>query len=652
MRLYKNIIIGIVSSLIIAAVSTFPVFASENFTTDVIVEPSLTVTIPSGPLNLNLDPSSTTSGSNNLTITVGTNNATGYKTIMTSQSGNTDLVETTDNTLTIPTLASGSYSSPSDFPANHWGYKKDSGSYIPFAINTTILESDTYANDDTTTLSFATKIDYLQASGTYKTTLVFTTTVNPLTPYIQNLDPTLCTTTPLTVLDKRDGEEYTVQRLADGNCWLLDNLRLDISDPAVQAKLNSTTTNATDTSLGYLKNGGGSSPYPANGVIAKTASSGSWADDYTNPYIATQYEDTTQPASGSSPAGKIGIYYNFCAASAGSYCYVANTSSGDATQDICPAGWRMPTGGASGEYQALYTAYSSNVANFQASLSTPLSGYFGSGSAILQGSVSFFWSSTFYDGYSMYDLRVSSSEIHPQFRDYRYYGFLVRCILNDSRTISDITNMQDITPGIVSRTADGATATLKDIRDGQEYTVAKINGNVWMTRNLAIGCNGSRSTYGSTITPKTLTNINSNISDPTWTTPTNSLTLGNDYADPRMECSSTYGAWYNYAAASAGTITGFTNTNAPNDICPAGWRLPVRAEFGTNSTFLTPFTTIDGGVWRGGVITLSNYGCWWSSTSAGVTSSYNMYWNGGSSSAIGADSDVRLNGIYVRCIAK
>ncbi|MBQ3280693.1 hypothetical protein IJG92_03525, partial [Candidatus Saccharibacteria bacterium] len=102
MRLYKNIIIGIVSSLIIAAVSTFPVFASENFTTDVIVEPSLTVTIPSGPLNLNLDPSSTTSGSNNLTITVGTNNATGYKTIMTSSSGNTDLVETTDNTLTIP----------------------------------------------------------------------------------------------------------------------------------------------------------------------------------------------------------------------------------------------------------------------------------------------------------------------------------------------------------------------------------------------------------------------------------------------------------------------------------------------------------------------------------------------------------------------
>ncbi|MBQ3280401.1 hypothetical protein IJG92_01970, partial [Candidatus Saccharibacteria bacterium] len=102
MRKIKYILYIVAILGIFLAFSGDSVVASENITTDVNIEPSLTVTIPSAPLVLNLDPSSTTSGSNNLTITVGTNNATGYKTIMTSSSGNTDLVETTDNTLTIP----------------------------------------------------------------------------------------------------------------------------------------------------------------------------------------------------------------------------------------------------------------------------------------------------------------------------------------------------------------------------------------------------------------------------------------------------------------------------------------------------------------------------------------------------------------------
>ena len=234
---------------------------------------------------------------------------------------------------------------------------------------------------------------------------------------------------PKYVIDSRDGKGYYIARLADGNCWLLENLRLDISDPAVQANLTSATTNADNTTLGYLKNGGGSGQYPANGVIAKTASGGSWTNDYANPYIATQYENTTQAASGSSPAGKIGIYYNYCAASAGSYCYAENSSSGNASQDICPAGWRLPTGGASGEYQALFAAYSSNVVNFQAALSTPLSGRFYSGTASYQGSEGRFWSSTRYDGPLMHYLVVDSSTVYPQGRNGRVGGFSVRCVL-------------------------------------------------------------------------------------------------------------------------------------------------------------------------------------------------------------------------------
>ena len=134
-----------------------------------------------------------------------------------------------------------------------------------------------------------------------------------------------------------------------------------------------------------------------------------------------------QAASGSAPAGKIGTFYNYCAATAGTYCYASGSGTGNASEDICPKGWRMPTGGSSGEYQALYGAYSSNAANFMAALVTPLSGYF-NGSANFQGSYVYFWSSTRYDGSGMHYLLVSSSGVDPARISSRYGGYSVRCV--------------------------------------------------------------------------------------------------------------------------------------------------------------------------------------------------------------------------------
>ena len=438
----KKIPLYIIYSILFGLFISNPVFA-DNVDYSVTIEPSLTLTIPTSSIVLNLDPSSKTFDSKNLNVSVGTNNKTGYKLTLSTPNDNTDLErdtsgDTTAISATIPTLDTGTYTE-STFTANKWGYSINSNTaipstvttgFVPFVSGNTLMERDTAINHDETELSFASKIDYLQPAGAYNTILQFNIVANPLVDYMQNLNPALCTTTPMTVVDKRDNEEYTIAKLADGNCWLLENLRLDISDPSVQAKLTSATTNADNATLGYLKNGGGSSPYPANSVIAKTASSGSWTNDYANPYIATEYKNTIQPASGSSPAGKIGIYYNFCAASAGSYCYAENLSSGNASQDICPAGWRLPAGGASGEYKALFAAYSSNVANFQAALSTPLSGDFYSGSAYNRGSYGNFWSSTRNDGSNMYYMYVSSSLVAPQSGNVgRFDGFSVRCVL-------------------------------------------------------------------------------------------------------------------------------------------------------------------------------------------------------------------------------
>ena len=152
------------------------------------------------------------------------------------------------------------------------------------------------------------------------------------------------------------------------------------------------------------------------------------------PSTATNYTGSFAGAYGLGQ-GKIGAYYNYCAASVGYYCYgngtSAGTSSGNNAYDVCPAGWRMPTGNTSGEYNTLYTnaSINSDATTYRNTLSTPLSGNFYSGSAISRGSGGYFWSSTRNNNNSMYDLGVASLNINRTDYSNRYGGYSVRCVL-------------------------------------------------------------------------------------------------------------------------------------------------------------------------------------------------------------------------------
>ena len=244
-------------------------------------------------------------------------------------------------------------------------------------------------------------------------------------PYLQNTTASTCSTTTTTVYDSRDEHEYRIQKLADGNCWLLDNLHIELWHNNIMEKITSSTTNASDITLNYLKNGGGttSDQYATAHVI------GRWDDDkYSVPQyiigIDTQY-------------GEIGseFYYNYCAASAGSYCYgdetSTGTSSGNATEDICPKGWRMPT---DDEYQALYNAYNSDYTSFVNALHFPLRGFYSksfAGSSFLgRGSSGYFWSSTRHTDKSMGALTINESDMQASAGIlFRNFGGSVRCVL-------------------------------------------------------------------------------------------------------------------------------------------------------------------------------------------------------------------------------
>ena len=249
------------------------------------------------------------------------------------------------------------------------------------------------------------------------------------------------------VIDSRDNQSYHVARLADGRCWFLDNLALDLTNTTVLSGMNSSNTNASNIALDYLRNGGGST---SDQYAIAAVSTLEDQINYSAPLVNMTKKDDVPDGAPDDGAGnnKAGGYYNFCAASAGSYCYgdgsSEGTSSGNATEDICPFNWRMPTGAAGasisvipiGEYFALYDAYNSNDMNFKNALSTPFSGYFFRGSAQKWGSAGYFWSSTrVSDEYSnMLIVNVSGAGYNGDVSPgngilYRRVGASIRCVL-------------------------------------------------------------------------------------------------------------------------------------------------------------------------------------------------------------------------------
>ncbi|MBR2997268.1 hypothetical protein IKF33_02465, partial [Candidatus Saccharibacteria bacterium] len=277
------------------------------------------------------------------TVGVGTNNITGYTLQMNATNGSpTALTNSAASpAATIPTL-SQAYSS-SNFPINSWGYtggldkseetggydcstnycpilayNSDSSSYAP---NHIINQTDAPSTTSNTDITFGAKVDISKPSGTYSTSVTFTAITNYVPHPITNgmsmtdIDANTCSDTPLettyTVVDPRDNKSYAVAKLADGNCWMQDNLALDLV--ASENNITSSNTNASDTYLNYLKGnstGTTSDQYPTAGVAYWTSSY-----SYSAPLIAiknanddTWNPDTVASTTYGNGSGKIGIY--------------------------------------------------------------------------------------------------------------------------------------------------------------------------------------------------------------------------------------------------------------------------------------------------------------------------------------------------------
>ena len=250
------------------------------------------------------------------------------------------------------------------------------------------------------------------------------------------------------VMDLRDGTSYHIVKAADGHCWMADNLALDPVLPAVQAKLSPNNTNASQAAISNLITDSSVAPQAGWSAIAVSYEIGT-GGEYDRPRVNIESKNIVpqgnDPLASAALSGnwKVGVYYNYCAASVGTYCYDGGqatdtnpTSAIDVEQDVCPAGWRMPTGGAisstgtnagGGEYQALYDRYD-DYAVFRTALRLPLSGTFRNFAPDGQSSYAHVWSSTFNVNWYAYELSAGLNSVSPQDADFRAYELSVRCI--------------------------------------------------------------------------------------------------------------------------------------------------------------------------------------------------------------------------------
>ena len=204
--------------------------------------------------------------------------------------------------------------------------------------------------------------------------------------------------------------------------------------------------------------------------------------------------------------------------------------------------------------------------------------------------------------------------------------------------------IQNFTNAQCQSLASSSNYTVVDQRDNNEYTVRYINGACWMTQNLRLS---STTESGRS---RVLTSADSNVTR-NWTFPTGSLTSGNSYTEARSTISSntSYGGYYNYCAASAGTVCSDSSTqNASQDICPKGWRLPTYNEQNGIRSYVSAFSPVYSGYYDNGwLYGAGSYGYWWSATANNSNDQYILYYYSGS---LGTSNGYKCYGNSVRCV--
>ena len=271
--------------------------------------------------------------------------------------------------------------------------------------------------------------------------------------------------------DSRDSNTYAIAKLADGKCWMIENLRLentgtDNTNGSLAQGYNSSFIGLANPETPWSNNStAANSLYTTESDIqGKNTISGSNQGyrfpryNNTNTSARAEYESGQNVTTQNASIYSYGNYYTWPAAIADTTAYTSNNTNVTNTS-ICPSGWHLLKGGdksneANNEFWSLVVTginNGTNPANYDSNTQpyytgTPegtdasnklraypnnfvYSGYVGGGSVSNRGSYGYFWSSTAYSSLNAYYLCLSSSYVSPGAVDSnKYYGRTVRCV--------------------------------------------------------------------------------------------------------------------------------------------------------------------------------------------------------------------------------
>lgn len=245
--------------------------------------------------------------------------------------------------------------------------------------------------------------------------------------------------------DTRDNEVYAVAKLADGKCWMIENLRLENTashntDGTLAQGYNSNFIGlANPESTGF--DGNTNTPnslYSTDGSTAMTIT-GNYPlyrfPRYNNVNTSSRYTGTSDYW-GDSNTYSYGNYYTWAAAIADTTYYGTDGQSVTATS-ICPVGWHLPTGGSSGEAYALNAAVNAGATDSVASnvlRSYPnnflFSGKYYPNSPDGRGAWGVYWTSMAKNQFFAYAFDVELGSVYPGLSNGKDHGQSIRCIVD------------------------------------------------------------------------------------------------------------------------------------------------------------------------------------------------------------------------------
>ena len=226
-----------------------------------------------------------------------------------------------------------------------------------------------------------------------------------------------------TLSDTRDSKTYVIAKLADGKCWMLQNLRIGTSAITLTPADSDVSANFA-IPASAIQSSGNTSWTTANAVRIYN-NNDTWIAPTSSGNNATINTTGTPP----SQSQYIGNYYNWYTATAGTG--TAAMASGNTTSSICPKGWRLPTVKASttsstGDFQKLYNTYTDR-STFLTAMAIVFSGFRSGTTDRYVGSEALLSSSTAKDNLIMYHATIKNSSNYTS-NSNKIYGFPIRCV--------------------------------------------------------------------------------------------------------------------------------------------------------------------------------------------------------------------------------